>query len=107
MYVRIAVVLLAVAGLAGCGTTGLDDGTTVERFVPGSNEVQRFEPGSPELEQYMSSPSQSVAPSNVSQQFVDEIEVDGDGRSCSSRDGKEDCFCTGGCCRTETSCRCC
>lgn len=28
------------------------------------------------------------------------------GRSCSSRDGKKDCFCDGGCWRTESDCGC-
>ena len=30
-----------------------------------------------------------------------------DGISCSSRDGEWDCFCPEGCCRNETSCKCC
>lgn len=31
----------------------------------------------------------------------------GGGRSCSSKDGTMDCFCTGGCCRTQSTCTCC
>ena len=31
----------------------------------------------------------------------------GASRSCSSKDGEMDCFCTGGCCRTKHSCTCC
>lgn len=28
------------------------------------------------------------------------------GRSCSSKDGNKDCYCTGGCWRTQTDCGC-
>ena len=31
----------------------------------------------------------------------------GGGRSCSSKDGGMDCYCTGGCCRTQHTCTCC
>jgi hypothetical protein len=31
----------------------------------------------------------------------------GGGRSCSSGNGQVDCFCSGGCCRNQTSCWCC
>lgn len=29
------------------------------------------------------------------------------GRSCSSKSGNMDCYCTGGCCRTQDACTCC
>jgi hypothetical protein len=29
------------------------------------------------------------------------------GRSCSARNGSEDCYCDGNCCRNETDCWCC
>ncbi|WNG42841.1 hypothetical protein F0U60_01075 [Archangium minus] len=108
---RILVVMAAVVGLVGCGNaTG--DGTTVDRFTPGAQQPQSFHPDSPELAKHDSAAEQEAS-STQSTEIIqgpvldNDTGIGGGNISCSSRDGKKDCYCSNGCCRDETSCRCC
>jgi len=78
----------------GCGGSGSG---VVERISP-TGEVQVLEAGSPMALEFVSrQPDDSGAPV-----------VEGMLTSCSSGDGKKDCFCgSDGCCRDEHSCSCC
>ena len=90
-----------------------DDGTPVDR-VDVSGELQSFPAGSEEAIALMSLPDEPAADGELGasaqalmEEDVADIELEGEGRSCSARDKSTDCYCTGGCCRNQTSCWCC
>lgn len=94
--------------LTGCGVTeglaappALDDGSVVERFVSTSGDADESRP--------VAEPD-GTAPKAFSGHDVEHLPEDEGGGgsipiSCSSRDGKMDCYFTsGGCCRNDTRC---
>lgn len=103
---RTLLLSVAFAVMVGCGNASLNDGTPIDRFVAGEDAAETFAPDSPEGEELL---SMAANPS---------VDASGDsasarppppppGRSCSSGNGTQDCYCTAGCCRNETSCWCC
>lgn len=79
--------------------------STVESFSAHSDIIEVYTPGVSNL-RYDPKLDQS---SPVTDEAAADLLPPGGGSggiSCSSRDGKKDCFCTGSCCRTETTCSC-
>lgn len=100
-----------------------NDGTPVER-ISSAGDVQSYPADSLEALELMSveEPAADGEIGTLSQPLkAIEVQVRGplglhpgavgdlsaDGRSCSAGNGGQDCYCTGGCCRNETSCWCC
>ena len=82
------------------------DSNLVEMYTPGVHEVGLFDPATGQIQTAPADPETanrlfSSAGSIDGNDLIDE----GD-HSCSSRDGKQDCFCDGSCCRDQTTCWC-
>lgn len=100
MKVVLAVVLIS--GLVGCGgASASGEELGMDRFTAGSKVMERFAPGGESVELIELSPEElmSHAPPEDANSVQEMI-------SCSSRNGEKDCYCTGSCCRTETTCSC-
>lgn len=77
-------------------------------YTPGVREVGLFDPATGQIQ------TAPADPATVTRLFdsagavdgTDLIDDGGGGRSCSSSDGKMDCFCDGSCCRDQTRCWC-
>lgn len=121
----IIAVLTSIAVFTGCVGEGSDSrlgaspdldvqNSTIERFTPNSDVVELYTPGAQEIIRYNQTSNQiSSVPADpeLVEQFNQIISnVTGPNLvpvSCSSRDGTQDCFCSSGCCRTQTQCNCC
>ncbi len=97
--------------------------STIERYRAASGVIEAYTPGASTVGLYNQANDQvSTMPADPEtvRRFLQglrglpssvegsdaTLQDGGGGVSCSSRDGNKDCFCTGSCCRDETTCWC-